>query len=62
MALSMLWRSSTRRSISRSGQQQGARACASTFAKVPLGPPDPIFGLTDAFNKVRLGWSLIDGM
>jgi len=28
----------------------GARA-ASTFANVPLGPPDPIFGLTDAFNK-----------
>lgn len=28
----------------------GARA-TSTFANVPLGPPDPIFGLTDAFNK-----------
>jgi len=23
----------------------------STFANIPLGPPDPIFGLTDAFNK-----------
>lgn len=23
----------------------------SSFAKIPQGPPDPIFGLTDAFNK-----------
>jgi aspartate/tyrosine/aromatic aminotransferase len=28
-------------------------AALSTFAKIPQGPPDPIFGLTDAFNKVR---------
>lgn len=24
---------------------------ASTFATVPQGPPDPILGLTEAFNK-----------
>jgi hypothetical protein len=27
----------------------------STFSKIPMGPPDPIFGLTDAFNKVSIG-------
>ena len=27
-------------------------ACMSGFANVPMGPPDPIFGLTDAFKKV----------
>jgi len=58
MALSMMWRG-VRRSVAgglrqqQPQQQVGARACASTFANVPLGPPDPIFGLTDAFNKVR---------
>lgn len=31
----------------------------STFAKVPMGPPDPIFGLTDAFNKVSDWWLLL---
>lgn len=51
MALSTMWRGA-RRGLLVSAQQQGARA-ASTFASVPLGPPDPIFGLTDAFNKVR---------
>lgn len=54
MALSTMWRGARRGllSLSPATQQQGARA-ASTFANVPLGPPDPIFGLTDAFNKVR---------
>lgn len=53
MALSTVSRAA-RRGLASSVQQQGARACASTFANVPLGPPDPIFGLTDAFNKVRV--------
>lgn len=55
MALSTMWRGARRGLVGAAVQQQGARA-ASTFANVPLGPPDPIFGLTDAFNKVR-AWS-----
>lgn len=27
------------------------RRCMSSFAGVPMGPPDPILGLTEAFNK-----------
>ena len=32
----------------------GLQRSVSSFANIPMGPPDPIFGLTDAFNKVRL--------
>lgn len=48
MALSKL---ASRRSFLLLNNLHQVRA-ASTFANVPLGPPDPIFGLTDAFNKV----------
>ena len=55
MALSLsMMRAGGRKGLAALAGQQALRAtAASTFAKVPLGPPDPIFGLTDAFNKVR---------
>lgn len=32
-----------------------ASAASSTWPNVPLGPPDPILGLTEAFNKDTFG-------
>ncbi len=57
--------SALRPAAQQAGRQNGIRVvaarCASTWAKVPQGPPDAILGITEAFKadsfkeKINLG-------